>query len=87
MLIDDADRRAVYLSGRLGHAILSLEDALHGDVPVLDRVHPGTRPRPRIHSTPTLGIDWPSVGRDGNPLEYVRSTKDAAAPRLADLRR
>ena len=76
----------MYLSAGLGHAILSLEDRstvmylcsieytpeLDHDVDAFD---------------PDIGIDWPSVGRDGNPLEYVRSAKDAAAPRLADLRR
>ncbi|MFD4293714.1 dTDP-4-dehydrorhamnose 3,5-epimerase family protein [Rhodococcus sp. NPDC058505] len=84
VLIDDVDRRAVYLSEGLGHAILSLEDqstvmylcSLEYS-PHLDRdLHP---------LDPDLAIDWPTVGRDGRPLEYRLSDKDAAAPSLARL--
>lgn len=84
VLIDDVDRRAVYLSEGLGHAILSLEDASTvmylcsiEYTPSLDRdLHP---------LDPDLGIDWPTAGRDGRPLEYQLSDKDAAAPSLATL--
>ncbi|MGB7240445.1 MAG: dTDP-4-dehydrorhamnose 3,5-epimerase [Rhodococcus sp. (in: high G+C Gram-positive bacteria)] len=83
VLIDDVDRRAVYLSEGLGHAILSLEDgstvmylcsieytpSLDRDIDPLD---------------PDLGIDWPTLARDGSPLEYQLSDKDRAAPSLAD---
>ena len=31
---------------------------------------------------PAIGIDWPQVGRDGEPLAHVLSEKDAAAPAL-----
>lgn len=82
VLIDDVDRRAVYLSEGLGHAILSLEDGSTvmylcslEYTPELDRdLHP---------LDPELGIDWPTVGRDGTPLSYQLSGKDAAAPTLA----
>ena len=74
MLIDDVDRRAVFLSEGLGHAILSLEDnstvmylcsleytpALDRDINPLD---------------PALGIDWPTTARDGTPLTYELSDK------------
>ncbi|MGW0174432.1 dTDP-4-dehydrorhamnose 3,5-epimerase family protein [Rhodococcus sp. NPDC003322] len=84
VLIDDVDRRAVYLSEGLGHAILSLEDASTvmylcsiEYTPALDRdLNP---------LDPDLAIDWPTVGRDGCPLEYQLSDKDAAAPPLAQL--
>ncbi|KZF04762.1 dTDP-4-dehydrorhamnose 3,5-epimerase, partial [Rhodococcus sp. EPR-157] len=83
VLIDDVDRRAVYLPEGLGHAILSLEDgstvmylcsieytpSLDRDIDPLD---------------PDLGIDWPTLARDGSPLEYQLSDKDRAAPSLAD---
>ena len=85
VLIDDVDRRAVYLSEGLGHAILSLEDQstvmylcsleyapeLDRDIDPLD---------------PGLAIDWPTHGRDGSPLAYQLSDKDAAAPAFADWR-
>ncbi|MEK8073579.1 dTDP-4-dehydrorhamnose 3,5-epimerase family protein [Rhodococcoides navarretei] len=83
VLIDDIDRKAVFLSEGLGHAILSLEDnstvmylcsleytpALDRDINPLD---------------PALGIDWPTTGRDGSPLTYELSDKDTAAPTLAE---
>jgi dTDP-4-dehydrorhamnose 3,5-epimerase len=31
---------------------------------------------------PELGIDWPTVGRDGSPLTFQLSEKDSAAPSL-----
>lgn len=84
VVLDDVDRRAVYLSEGLGHAILSLEDGstvmylcsieyapdLDHDLDALD---------------PAIGIDWPTVGRTGAPLDFVRSAKDLAAPTLAEL--
>jgi dTDP-4-dehydrorhamnose 3,5-epimerase len=84
VLIDDVDRRAVYLSEGLGHAILSLEDGSTvmylcsiEYTPALDRdLHP---------LDPAVGIEWPTVGRDGSPLSYQLSDKDAAAPSLAQL--
>lgn len=84
VLIDDVDRRAVYLAEGLGHAILSLEDASTvmylcsiEYTPGLDRdLHP---------LDPDLAIDWPTVGRDGAPLAYQLSEKDSAAPSLAQL--
>lgn len=79
VLIDDVDRRSVFVSEGLGHALLSLADdstvtylcsleytpELDHDIDAFD---------------PVLGIDWPTVGRDGNPLTYKRSPKDEAAP-------
>ncbi|ABG95893.1 dTDP-4-dehydrorhamnose 3,5-epimerase [Rhodococcus jostii RHA1] len=81
VLIDDADRRAVYLPAGVGHAILSLEDASTvmylcsiEYTPALDHdLHP---------LDPELGIDWPTVGRDGSPLTFQLSEKDSAAPSL-----
>lgn len=86
VLIDDVDRRAVYLPAGLGHAILSLEDrstvmylcSLEYS-PHLDRdIHP---------LDPDLAIDWPTRGRDGTALTYQLSDKDAAAPAFADWNR
>ncbi|QHE67019.1 dTDP-4-dehydrorhamnose 3,5-epimerase family protein [Rhodococcus sp. WAY2] len=81
VVIDDVDRRAVYLPAGLGHAILSLEDASTvmylcslEYTPELDHdVHP---------FDPELAIDWPAVGRDGSPLNFQLSGKDSAAPTL-----
>ncbi|SDC54934.1 dTDP-4-dehydrorhamnose 3,5-epimerase family protein [Rhodococcus tukisamuensis] len=82
VLLDDVDRRAVFLSEGLGHAFLSLED----DSTVVYLCSTGYAPG-REHGIdpldPEVGIDWPTVGRDGAELEFRLSDKDAAAPSLA----
>lgn len=82
VLLDDVDRRAVFLSEGLGHAFLSLED----DSTVVYLCSTGYAPG-REHGIdpldPEVGIDWPTVGRDGAEFEFRLSDKDAAAPSLA----
>ena len=81
VLIDDVDRRSVFLSEGLGHAILSLED--QSTVTYLCSLEYTPEADRDIDAfDPTLAIDWPRVGRDGTPLTYLRSAKDLAAPRL-----
>ncbi|NLU83584.1 dTDP-4-dehydrorhamnose 3,5-epimerase [Rhodococcus sp. HNM0569] len=83
VLIDDADRRAVYLSPGLGHAILSLEDG--STVMYLCSIEYAPSIDHGVHPfDPELGIDWPTRARDGSPLDYQLSEKDSAAPRLGD---
>ncbi|MFB9378504.1 dTDP-4-dehydrorhamnose 3,5-epimerase family protein [Kineococcus gynurae] len=82
VLLDDVDRRTVYLSEGLGHAFLSLADGstvvyLCSEGYAPEREH-GIHPL-----DPELGIEWPTVGRDGQKLEYELSAKDAEAPTLA----
>lgn len=86
VLIDDVSRRSVFLAEGLGHALLSLEDdstvtylcsleytpEFDRDIDALD---------------PDLGIEWPTLARNGEPLTFTRSPKDAAAPGLHSLRR
>ena len=84
VLIDDVDRKAVYLSEGLGHAILSLED--RSTVMYLCSVeYAPSFDRDINPLDPDLAIDWPTVGRDGNPLEYQLSEKDKAAPGFRSL--
>jgi dTDP-4-dehydrorhamnose 3,5-epimerase len=83
VLLDDIDRRAVYLSEGLGHAFLSLEDGstvvyLCSEPFMPAREH-GINPL-----DPAIGIEWPTVARDGSPLTYDFSAKDKVAPMLAD---
>ncbi|NMO05296.1 dTDP-4-keto-6-deoxy-D-glucose epimerase [Gordonia sp. TBRC 11910] len=82
VLLDDADRRAVYLSEGLGHAFLALEDGSTVTYLCSTGYNPtgehGINPL-----DPALGIEWPTVGRDGIPLVYELSEKDTAAPTLA----
>ena len=83
VLLDDVDRRAIYLPEGLGHAFLSLED----DSTVLYLCSTGYAPG-REHGInpldPAIGIDWPTTGRDGLPLTPILSDKDLAAPSLAE---
>lgn len=83
VLLDDTDRRAIYLGEGLGHAFMSLED----DSTVLYLCSTGYSPG-REHGIHPLdaevGIAWPTTGRNGEPLEPLLSEKDLAAPSLAE---
>lgn len=85
VLLDDVDRRAVFLSEGLGHAFLSLED----DSTIIYLCSTGYDPD-REHEVspldPGIGIDWPVTGRDGSPLQWTLSDKDLAAPTLIQAR-
>ena len=78
VLLDDLDRRAVYISEGLGHAFMSLED---GSI-VVYLCSEGYNPA-REHEVhpldPAIGIEWPLDG-----LTPDLSEKDAAAPTLAE---
>ena len=85
VLLDDVDRRAVYLSEGLGHGFCSLED---GSTVVYLCSEPYTPEREHeVHPLdPAIGIEWPTVARDGSPLTYELSAKDTAAPSLEEAR-
>ena len=85
VLLDDVDRRAIYLGEGLGHAFMSLED----DSTVLYLCSTPYAPGREhgIHPLdPEVGITWPQVARDGTPLTPQLSDKDAAAPSLSEAR-
>lgn len=83
VLLDDVDRRAVYLSEGLGHAFMSLADGStvaylcsEGYAPAREHgIHP---------LDPAIGIAWPTQARDGTALTPLLSDKDAASPTLAE---
>jgi dTDP-4-dehydrorhamnose 3,5-epimerase len=82
VLLDDTDRRAIYLAEGLGHAFMSLED--DSTVVYLCSAPYAPGREHGVHPLdPALGIDWPTVGRDGTPLTPLLSPKDAEAPTLA----
>jgi len=85
VLLDDRDRRAVYLPEGLGHGFCSLEDAST----VVYLCSAGYAPE-REHGVhpldEDLAIGWPTHGRDGAPLELQLSGKDEAAPTLREAR-
>ncbi|MFI2103079.1 dTDP-4-dehydrorhamnose 3,5-epimerase family protein [Isoptericola sp. NPDC019693] len=85
VLLDDVDRRAIYLGEGLGHAFMSLED----DSTVLYLCSAGYNPGHEhgIHPLdPEVGIQWPTTARDGSPLVAQLSDKDTAAPSLAEAK-
>jgi dTDP-4-dehydrorhamnose 3,5-epimerase len=85
VLLDDVDRRGIYLAEGLGHAFLSLED----DSTVLYLCSTGYAPG-REHGIdpldPAIGIEWPTTARDGSPLTVQLSDKDRVAPGLEQAR-
>ena len=82
VLLDDTDRRAVYLSEGLGHAFCALADGSTVTYLCSSGYNPtaehGVNPL-----DPEIGIEWPTIARDGSPLVYELSGKDTAAPGLA----
>lgn len=85
VLLDDVDRRAVFVTEGLGHGFLSLED----DSTVVYLCSSGYNPAAEhgVHPLdPDIGIRWPTVGRDGEPLVPALSEKDRTAPTLREAR-
>lgn len=85
VLLDDVDRRAIYVSEGLGHAFCSLED----DSTVIYLCSATYAPG-REHGIdpldPAIGIDWPTTDRQGRTFEPILSDKDRDAPTLAAAR-
>ncbi|MBB1017338.1 dTDP-4-keto-6-deoxy-D-glucose epimerase [Dietzia sp. DQ11-71] len=82
VLLDDVERKCIYLAEGLGHAFLSLEDestvvylCSSGYAP--DREH-GIDPFDE-----EIGIEWPTTGRNGQELRYELSAKDSGARSLS----
>jgi len=79
VLLDDRDRRSVYLAAGLAHGFLALQD----DSTVMYLCSAEYDPA-REHTVrptdPAIGIAWPDVG------EPILSERDAAAPDLATVR-
>ena len=83
VLLDDVDRRGMFLDDGLGHAFMALEDSTTVAYLCSTGYSPGTE-----HGIdpldPSIGVTWPSRTTDGAPLAPVLSDKDATAPSLAD---
>jgi len=85
VLLDDVDRRAIYLGEGLGHAFMSLED----DSTVMYLCSTGYNPTAEHGVHPldaAIGIEWPTAARDGSVIRPQLSEKDTAAPTLAEAR-
>lgn len=82
VLLDDVDRRAIFLSEGLGHGFLSLED--NSTIVYLCSTGYAPEHEHEVHPLdPAIGIDWPKTARDGSPLTFQLSAKDSDAPSLA----
>lgn len=81
VLLDDADRRAIFISEGLGHMFVSIEDGSTVtylcSAPYAPGREFGVNPQ-----CSTVGIDFPATDRRGAPLELLLSRKDTAAPGL-----
>ena len=77
VVLDGAERRAVYLSEGLGHAFMSLAE---GSTVVYLCSTPYAPERERgIHPLdPELGIAWPTHDRTGRQVDPILSEKDMA---------
>lgn len=85
LVLDDRDRRAVYVPEGFGHGFCSLTDGSVVNYLCSAPFAPG-----REHAInpfdADVGIVWPERGLDDDRLEHVLSPKDLAAPSLAEVR-
>lgn len=79
VLLDERNRRSVYLAAGLAHGFLALQDNSTVMYLCSAEYNPG-REHTIAATDPALGIDWP----DDHPL--VLSDRDAGAPTLAEVR-
>lgn len=78
MMLDDRDRRSVYLSEGLAHGFLALQD--NSTVMYLcSAEYDPQREHTIAAMDPAIGIDWP------DDLPLVLSERDADAPSLAEI--
>lgn len=81
VLLDDSDRRTIYISEGLAHGFLALEDDSTMMYMCSSEYNP-QREHAICATDPTLAIDWPLVGGVAPSL----SEKDAAAPSFDEVR-
>lgn len=84
VLLDDVDRRAIFISEGLGHAFMALEEGSVATYLCSTPYAPG-----REHGInplcATIGIDWPT-SHNGIELTPLLSDKDTEAPGLLKAR-
>lgn len=83
VLLDDVDRRAIYLSEGLGHAFCSLEDG-STVMYLCSAQYAPTREHGVNPLDAAVAIDWPTRDRQGRELHQLFSDKDTAAPGLLE---
>ena len=84
--LDDENRKVMYVPEGVGHAFMALEDRTVIQYLCSAPYAPGREHG--VHALdPDIGIDWPTTGRGGSPLEPLLSERDARAPMLSDAER
>lgn len=81
VVLDDVDRRAVFISEGLGHAFCALRDDTSVNY-LVSSVYDPVAERTVSPLDPTLGLNWPDDLGD-----LLMSDKDVAAPSLEDAAR
>lgn len=82
-VLDDVDRRALYIGEGLGHAFVALED--NSVVTYLCSTGYNPAGEHGINPLdPAIGIEFPTTARDGSDLTFTLSDKDTAAPTLVE---
>jgi dTDP-4-dehydrorhamnose 3,5-epimerase len=79
VMLDDRERRSIYISEGLGHAFLTLEDDSTVMYLCSTSYNPGREHTINVLD-PALGISWPAM--DGEP---ILSDRDREAPSLAEV--
>lgn len=83
VLLDDDERRTVFISEGLGHCFVALEDG----ATVVYLCSAPYAPGREFGITPmcaSIALDLPARGRDGSPLTLRMSEKDRVAPSLLE---
>ncbi|MBM9433858.1 dTDP-4-dehydrorhamnose 3,5-epimerase family protein [Flaviflexus equikiangi] len=81
VLLDDVERNAIFISEGLGHAFISLEDGSVATY-LCSTPYSPTREHGINPLCKTIGIEWPTTDRGGNPITPILSDKDRDAPGL-----
>jgi dTDP-4-dehydrorhamnose 3,5-epimerase len=79
VLLDERDRRSVYISEGLAHGFLALQDNSTVMYLCSAEYHPD-REHTICATDPTLAIDWPTI--DGHPLSMSERDRDAPSLEL-----
>jgi dTDP-4-dehydrorhamnose 3,5-epimerase len=83
VLLDDRNRRAVYIAEGLGHGFMATVEDTSAVYLCSAPYAPGREHG--IHPLdPTLAIAWPEADPEGRPLTPLLSPKDTALPMLAE---
>jgi dTDP-4-dehydrorhamnose 3,5-epimerase len=85
VLLDDTDRRCIYVPEGLGHAFVALADGSLVSYLCSTGYDPA-REHTISPADPAIGITWPTTDRDGRPLTPLMSERDRQAPTLAEVR-